>query len=378
MNRLAWLAVVVVSVGLAAPVPSAWSQPATPAAVPAAPAAVPADARTTPAPEAFRPQIAEFIRGHLARLTAEDPAVVSASRAALFGEVAGANTTSSYKDLFGATFAQQVGALWGSADTRLRLQIGVVAARIAASSDNTQMASVAERLLADPSPAVVLWGLKTARGVLAFQTSLPAGLTGSKLPGLVAEAVARHAARGDITREGYNALQLDVTKLPTMRGATIQQLAPHVSAILKARAALYRTGFPDYADADRDAATFFSNFAFVGLTAPDKVAVMQEMADIVMLSALRGAEASGQEQKVMLDHATNVGKNLYVLAQTINARPTPQTRAFEEAAVFFRNVGPITPPAADVVAAARRSFEALRAIPEYQSLTEPKLASAAN
>lgn len=303
--------------------------------------------------------------------------MTSASRSALFGEVTGPNTTSSYKDLYGATFAQLALPLLGTAETRVRLQVGVVATRIAAASDNTQMTAVAERLLGDSNLAVVLWGLKTARGVLAFQASLPAGLTGSRLPQTVAEAVARNARNGDITREGYDALQLDVTRLPTMRAAVIQQLAPHVSTVLKARAALYATSFPEFADADRDAATFFSNFAFPALPAQQKVAVMQTMTDIVMLSALRGAEASGAEQRLMLDHAVNVGRNLYVLAQTLNSRPTPQTRAFEDATLFFRNAGPITPPAADVVAAARRSFDALRAIPEYQSLTEPRLASAA-
>ncbi|MFN4244245.1 MAG: hypothetical protein ACK4PI_13530 [Tepidisphaerales bacterium] len=391
MNRLGWLTVWVVSIGWLVPVPPALAQPgggaaggsgpgggaaATAAAVPAAPPPIPADARTTPAPEAFRPQIQAFIQGHLARLSAEDPTVTAQSRAALFGEVMGSNTTSSYKDLYGATFAQLAVPLLGTAEPRVRLQVGVVAARLAASSDNTQMTAVAEKLLADANTAVVLWGLKTARGVLAFQTSLPAGLSGSRLPQLVAEAVVRHAKNGDITREGYDALQLDVTRLPTMRGAVIQQLAPHVAAVLKARAALYVTVFPEFADADRDAATFFSNFAFAALPAAQKVSVMQVMTDIVMLSALRGLEASGAEQRAMLEHAVNVGRNLFVIAQTLNSRPTPQTRAFEEATQFFRTAGPIPPPPADVVAAARRAFEALRAIPEYQSLTEPKLASA--
>lgn len=380
MNRLASLAVVMVSFAGVGFADNAWGQAAgtgaggAAATVPAAPAAIPADARTTPAPEAFRPQIDAFIKGNLARLRSTDGAASSAARNALAAEVTGATTTSSYKDLFGASLAAQLLALAGDPDPRIRLQAGILAARVAAASDNTQMADVAAKLLADSNPAVLIWGLKTAKGVLAFQASLPSGLKGTTLPEAVASAVAKSADRGEVVRDGYEALQLDITKLPSIRAATIQQLAPHVSAVLSARAKLYASKFPEFADADRDAATFFSNFAFPGLPPAEKAKVMQNLADIVLLSALRGVDAEGADQKLMLDHATNIGKNLYILAQEINKKSTPQTAALEQATQFFRGVGPITPPAADVVAAAKSTFEALRAIPEYKSLVEPALA----
>lgn len=378
MNRLASVAVVLVSVAGAVEARSAWGQASGSAGggtTVAAPVAIPADARTSPAPEAFRPQIEAFVKGNLARLKSGDGAAAAAARTALVSEVTGAATTSSYKDLFGATLASQLGTLAGDPDARVRLQAGVLAAKVAQASDNTQMSPVATKLLGDSNLGVVIWGLKAARGVLAFQASLPAGMSGSALPAAVASAVAKVPESGEVVRDGYDALQLDVTKLPGIRAATIQQLAPHVSAILASRSKIYLTKFPEFADADRDAATFFSNFAFAGLPQAEKTKVVQHLADIVLLSALRGAEASGPQQKALLDHAVNVGKNLYIIAQEIDKKSTPQTAALLRSVQFFRNVGPITPPADDVISAAKATFTALKTVPDYKGLVESALGS---
>lgn len=378
MNRFASAAVVLVVGGmlLGGGTDSAWAQTAGgPATSMPAPAAIPAEARTVPAPDAYRPQIVAFVKGNLARLTSGDPKTSALGRDALISEVTGATTTSSYKDLFAESVAQALTPLLADKDARIRLVAGVLAGKLADKVDNAELGPVAVKLLQDSNVGVQIWGMKTARGVLAYQLTQPAGVAGSTVPAALANVVVANPKQPELVVDAVGALHLDLGALAKLKvpNATVQQLVPHALKILEARIALYKDGVPEGADAVQLMLTFFSNKAWDLLTPAQRLQVMQDTSDLLQLTAAAGASADTASYKAVAQHAVQVGKNLYVIADSVNnAKQSNETKAFREAAKALADVDRATPSALDLNNMAKKIFDTLVLVPEFKSVHSPK------
>jgi hypothetical protein len=368
-------------VGWGGGVGGAWGQATAPAGgapaggaaavvVPEVPAAVPVAARTSTTPETFRPQLEAFVAGHLARVKTTDAKAGASSREAIVAEVTAADASSTYKDVYAETLARQLVLMAGEGEVRQRVAAGVIAARVAEKVDNAQMQSVAVKLLEDKNWGVVLWGMKTAKGVLNYRVQLPGGLAGSPLAAAVASAAVAHAAKGDVIREATEALQVaDLTRLMRLPGATQQALVPHVMKVLDARVALYKQGIPEDPGADLALVTFFSNAAFGALPAEQRLAAMQRIVDMLGLSVKAGQAASAEQQRVIGIHSVLVGRSLYVMAQQLNRPETAPGKAAVQAAEFFRTASDRIPPAPATISGAYSTLvTAIRGIPEFKSV----------
>lgn len=396
MNRFACLAVGLVALGtsfgtfeqaaVAQPTstpPSNGSTSGAPAAsaVPAAPMPVASSVRSSDKPEEARAQIDAYIAGHLARLLSGDARAVRDSREALVGEVLPPppTVTSAYKDVYAESLAKAVAGHLKEANPQTRLQIAIIVGRAAQSVDNDKLKGAVEALIADPNLGVELWGLKAARGIIAQQVLTPAVLQNSTTLTAVVNAAMKNPADGNIAREAYEALQISrADQVVKLKGA-IPVLAPRVLDLLDARSALYAKGIPEQADADREAGTFFALHAFPGLTQEQKVKVVQDLCDQLLLTAQYSVNTpSGPQQKAITDLTRSAGGSLNLIASSIDqAGSTAQTAAFVTATNFFKNMGQIPPPAATILTNAQAVVTAVKAIPAYASITVAQAAAPA-
>lgn len=386
MNRLAWMSAVAVvtSMGFVS-LPGGMAMAQTPGAeggaagstAPAAPAPVPDEARKGTAPENFRAQIEGFVKGHISRLTSGDSKAASSSRDALIGEVTSPTTSAAYKDFYAGILAAQVQPVFGNANAMVRFQGAVIVARVAGATGNSALAPIAVKLLGDQNVAVQLYGLKTAKAVIANQIVLPNGLAGSPLPKAVANTLIANIDKPEIVRDAVDALYLDLDRATRLTGsaraAALKELVPEALRILAARAKGYEKGLPEEAESDRTVLTFFSNIAWGTLTAPQRQEAMQRFFDILLQSARASVNAQGPEGRPVALNTIQVGRAIYIIASSMDtAGSNAGTKAFLNAAQFFRSASDTLPPAgSELNARANALFDAARGIAEFGRLQAP-------
>lgn len=381
MNRLAWSAVVVGSLSLSSlarldggscvwaqsastPRPAAPTAPALPTPPP-----IPDDARTGPNPQTYATQISANINANLARIKSLDTRAVKDARAAMVGDVSGLTTTSTFKDVYAQQLATALQPLLGESDNRVRLQVMVTAAAVAAAVDNSRLEPVALKAMQDENPAIKLWGLKTAKGVMKYLLTQPGLMVTSQLPKAIADTAVANATRNELARDAVEALYLDIVALqnlkPAPTSANIKELVTPAMRILEARAAVYKKEVPEDSDGDQTILTFFSNTAWGWLTPAQQTQLVQ-LAFNVLLPVSEAAEKTGDRSTVQL--AIRVGRNLSIVAKEMR-KSEPAAQAFLDATAFFQQITAIAPPASEIRKAAQTTFDAARKVPSLKGLS---------
>jgi hypothetical protein len=188
---------------------TATTRPATVPAV-AAPVTVPPVAYTSPA--ANRAVIANFVKLNVTNLLNDsNTAAQTNARNNLTAATSTAGAPASPAFLFeygmalNDAFLPHLGPKADSS-VRQRLNIGIVAARVAYASQNLTLQQTTLMLMADPAEPVVLWGLKAAQPQMPL--ALTSRIPGQKIPLLLKEvkpAVFDHPS-GPVFAEAYEAL----------------------------------------------------------------------------------------------------------------------------------------------------------------------------
>jgi len=189
--------------------PSATTRPSTPAI--AAPVTVPPDAYANPA--AQRAVIVDFVTKNVTNLLNDsDTTAQTNSRNNLTAATSTAGAPASPAFLFeygmalNNAFISHLGPKANSS-VRQRLNIGIVAARVAYASQNVALQQTTILLIQDPAEPVVLWGLKAAQPQMPFV--LGTRIPGQKIPPLldaIKPAVLNHPS-GPVFAEAYEALK---------------------------------------------------------------------------------------------------------------------------------------------------------------------------
>ena len=259
----------------------------------AAISALPLAERTTDQPK--RDLVVGFITKAAALLAGTDAQARGDARDALVGSVASAGNqapSAAYLDLFASTLDAAMQPLTSNADVNVRLNVAIVAARVAYRADNGRLEGTTIKLLSDKSPAVVLWAIKSAGGVLPWVVQRPGN---PLLPAVVAQANGANVS-GAVIAEIYQALTCHANEgghaVPPNVYASV---VPSIHKLMRARLAGYSgAATPAEPKAESIAFTMLVSKAVWTTQKPDQqVATIELILDT--MAAAANASASGAQ-----------------------------------------------------------------------------------
>jgi len=355
-------------------------QAAPPAAAPpltAPPAAGPAgniDAiRGSSAVAGAAPAITTFINGHVTALTTGNPAAAAAARDKLI-DTAGAGASPAFLAAYAGLLDTAIAPALQNPSEIVRLNAGIVVARVAERSDNGGLSPATLILLNDKSRNVVLWGVKSARWIIPalLRAGPPAGA--NPMLTAVVKAVGAHgqgAIGGPIVVEAYEALTVDALSSNPKRRPTpamVTAVIPFMHQLLQQRVAAYQKGLPPEPGADSRGTLFLVDATVWNLhTPPQRVTSVQAMSDLAGLGAQHAAMATAGDLADLGYMIGLVSKAIAVVPQNaaIQAQlgPAMKIDARSNAAQIQAAVGAI--PAA------------LKTVKEFAALTPPPAVAAA-
>ncbi len=369
MNRRPLISVCALAVSLAC-----WGMPVgAMAQVPPPPGDLPHGIRTDAAPEKSRDQIEAFIKGHLARALATDAKASQSSREAIIAELTAPNSSAQYKDLYGQTLSGLLLPMLSEPEIRPRLVAALIGGRaaVALAGDNAVMGAVAAKALTDKNTAVVIHGLKAARGTLTYATA-----HGKKSPlyAAVAAVAVAHASEGEIVADASAALSLgDLTVVNSLPPTAVEQLIGPVLQMLDARAELYKKEIPELSDTDRDFLNFFAGPYFRKLTPAQQLDVLQRAVD--MLYAFTRTSAATTEpaaQRTVALQGVNIGRSLAPICDEVATANPSAAAALTPVVATLKSFSRTLPPAsAEIEKVADALVDALAKIPAYKSIAKP-------
>lgn len=252
-----------------------------------------------------RSDIQKYIQFYIDALKGEDPEARTQAREAL---VSGA-TVKTTGQVPSAAYLDQYSELLNTACKPLaidpnwvtRMNVAIVASKVAEKADNTRLLDVTLTLLGDKTEGVQLWALRAAHAVLPAELRTPGAAKNDKLiPAIL--AVAQQRKSGSIAAEAYTALALDYNRV-TERSKNIPAnvkvemyaaVVPQVLAVMRNRTAEYIAGTISDPTADRIAANFLvSTSVWPHLDAKTQSAALQVLLDLLVASGQSAAKLGG-------------------------------------------------------------------------------------
>jgi hypothetical protein len=236
-----------------------------------------------------------------------------------------------------------------SANFRAKLEAGLAAARITHATGTAELAPLATALLRDPSPAIVLSGMKAAAELIPAIISHPISAPETQLLNQVLAAIAANPAPplgGPIAETAYHALFQPILAKTNANAKNIANtLVPLVLNLEHQRLALYKgTTPPESPQSDSTGLfIFFDRDVWLGgaglpeLSPAQKKDVLNLAADLIQLSAkwaknpgaakadslafMEGLKTDGAELKIFANPSNGVlqDADLIAAATKLNA-----------------------------------------------------------
>lgn len=158
-------------------------------------------------------------------LSAEDAQTQKTAREALIfesGGHSGASASPEYGTEYAADLAKGLTNALQSRSIRTRLNAGVVATTVAGlvyhdGGSAAALQPVVEALLKDKQAAIVLWGAKAAKYVIASE--IQNGANSAPLAAALVKAVKEHGESGPVIEEAFNSLTLEGSSFEKLKGA---------------------------------------------------------------------------------------------------------------------------------------------------------------
>ncbi len=189
-------------------------------------------------------------------------------------------------------------SLLSNPDPRIRLNAAVVVARVAEQINNPDMLDLTEKLLADQSPAVAMWGLMAAQNILP--SLLQVGLPAQQLR-LIAD-ITSHASNPQLLASVYNALSLNyarvrIANLPPNWNKAVTLVVPQILSLLTARRDQYRNQVVKEPTADVDGMN-----CLVYQAIWDQMNPAQQLQTIQLLSDIAGLAGQHADGSIGTEH----------------------------------------------------------------------------
>lgn len=215
-----------------------------------------------------------FIDKTVANLVSNDPALQKLAREQLLTEVeghTGAGATPQYQTEYANDLGKALAPILKSPSLRTRINAAVVAAEVASKVVHNEGASASglapavQAMLSDSQPAVVLWGVKAAKDVMA--SDIMFGGNPAPIAKQLVKAVVAHGDSGPIIEEAFASLtfeQLSKQKSDSQFIAGTAGVIPDLLDLIAWRGKQYNNagGNTPSPLADRPATVFLSVTAF--------------------------------------------------------------------------------------------------------------------
>lgn len=241
----------------------------------------------SPLARAQAPGTASWVREQTTRLQDRDPAVQKRARQAILDQAARPGSPAA----FIADLNSALSRLLKQKDVRWRVNAGVVAEEVAAKTGSPGLAPVAQEMMRDPSDAIALLGVKTAKYLVANTVLKPK----DPLAPAIVGCVKLHPDSGVIAEEAYAALTLkpNAASADPSAGA-VKAVLPSLLDLIDIRLDLYGNGPPPSPGAELRAVLFLG---VTGTTAVSNDAVMRSRAlrslgDLACVTARAAAEGN--------------------------------------------------------------------------------------
>jgi hypothetical protein len=295
---------------------------------------IPAEAYADPGPQ--RAAIKNFVDTYVGRLVNDaDPVNQSVAREELAraamekGQPAQPPFLFEYAKILNEALVGHLNK--GNASMRQRLNIAIVAQRVASVAQNTALSDTVMKLVNDKDEPVVLWGIKASGPVINAAVRIKAG-PGNKavappLLAAIVPTVLKHPS-GEIYEEAYEAL--------SMRDQPGDPLiVDELMKVWENRLEQYKSGVPDNASADaKPVHALTGNVIWMGLlgNAASRLRVMQMVSDQLYMAAQHADNPAHKEKRDQLvEVVKKTAEGVVVVARNqklteLDAAATPATK----------------------------------------------------
>lgn len=267
-----------------------------------------------------RSAISAFVKGSLDKLVnAKTPAERDNARDGLINAVIGADVSIAYVDAYAQALNDALLPLADDKSMQTRMNVGIIAGRVAERTQSLRLKPVVLKLLNDKSDPVVLWGAKAAKPLLIAQMRLQVNANEPLLTALV-PAVQDNLA-GPVALAAYDALRLNLmSDRDAVSEPMLQAVVPHIQKLLAARVKLYAEGMPDTPVNDTLATGFLVDTKVWKAQKPEQhTATVQLIVDLLAQGSRRAAsftEKSEQPQReAVVQTLKLVGSAVRVIAE---------------------------------------------------------------
>ncbi|HZK81566.1 MAG TPA: hypothetical protein VFC46_10875, partial [Humisphaera sp.] len=252
-----------------------------------------------------------------------------AARALIVSEAARPGTTQGFLDVYADVVNEKlIPLVTGDKDARHRLNVAIIVAKVAAKANNAKLLPITEALLHDPSDAVVLWGLQSAKyivPVLVQTGKIPA----AKRLGLEVAVAAKAHVTPATVEEAYRALVLDPnfgtdkaadTVIKSLAPKSISDYLPAPIAFYQYRVKLYAAAAaPEQPIADTWGSSFFIKTPIWSAATPQQQSQILQ----AMLGLLDGAfkQYGANRSPEMFDLIKRTGQAFDVVGNVLKNSP---------------------------------------------------------
>lgn len=256
--------------------------------------------------------IKQFVQAQVAKLTAKDPTRQAEGRDALCNALSGDPVPSAaFNDAYAQAVSDGLMPLMNDPSIRVRLNAGIIAARVADRTNTIRLKDLAVKLVADKADPVALWGVKAHKALILVQLRIQPKADDPLIKGLVPSLKGRLVA--EISQSAYDALGLDIVQQrKKLTPEMIKAVIPAMQDLLAARIALYQTGMPDVPIVDTLGTTFLVDRDVWNAQLPEQRTRSVQL--IVDLLAMGGARAASLEKG---DHKDEILKALQYVASAV-------------------------------------------------------------
>lgn len=333
---------------------------------PATQAELPVDVRTSANADAQKPAIQQYVTALVGQIRGTDPKLASQAREELTKQVksnpnAGLQVSASFQLVYTTAVMNEIQPMLKSPDVRDRLSAGVIVQRLADATKLMSLQQATQTLLADESPAVALWGVKSAAALIPTVLNGGFAAQNEKLTAGIVDAVKKHPQSGPIVQDAYRAL--DITKIqPALPAAGIDKATTAINDILAARVQMYVNGLPADVQADRDPTLYLWNVVNARQPAVMLTSV-QNLVNLLSVTSQRLSQTSGDTRDRLQKVAENAAGSLIVIfTNTGNDAPIASLKPFQRIGMMNG------PQMADRLA---NAVTEIRKVPAFKSLKDP-------
>ena len=271
--------------------------------------------------------IEDFVTDQVEKLASDDPEARKSAREALVSNSTAPNATASlqYLSRYAEVLDTHLQPLATHQNVVVRLNVAIVAERVAANANNDRLRNVVLILLNDKNEAAIIWALKASRYVIPAVLSNPLIAKNDKLLPSVVSIVQAHPSSSVILQEGYTALMLNyldpnrAKPPPMIWKPMVASASGEVVKLLQWRLDMYRNGVPPDPLAEREPASFLVHPDIAGVQSKDQRHVSAQMiCDLMSLAALRVTTAAEAEKEPLINLVKRAANSILALAIVVD------------------------------------------------------------